>query len=165
MGKYTKERIIELLDNKRIEYHLQTHKAVHTMNEVESAGVIREGTVLKNLFLKDDKGKNHFLICVRENSRVDFKELEATLKVKHLGFASTERLDKYLGVESGCVSPFSILNNKDKDVKVIFDKNLNDEEIIGVHPNDSRASVWLKYKDVKRIIEDNGNEIQLLDFN
>lgn len=164
MEKYTKEKIFELLDSQNIKYHSQTHKAVYTMNDVESAGVIREGIVLKNLFLKDDKGRNHFLVCVPEETKVDLKKLERDLNVKHIGFASFERLKKYLGVESGCVSPFGVLNNESKDVKVVFDKNVGDEEIIGVHPNDSTASVWLKYRDIKKIIKDNGTEIILSDF-
>ena len=78
--------------------------------------------------------------------------------------ASVERLEKYLGVEPGCVSPFGVLNDLEKAVIVIMDRALEDDTVIGVHPNDMTASVWLKYGDIKKIITRNGNTLHLLEF-
>lgn len=163
-GRYAKEEILSLLNEQGITYHYQTHGAVQTMDDVDSAGVIREGVVLKNLFLKDGKGKKHFLICVPETRHTDFKEIGEQIGAKKLGLASAERLEKYLGVEQGCVSPFGILNDLEKTVTVIMDQTLEDDTIIGVHPNDTTASVWLKYGDMKKVIIQNGNTLHLLEF-
>ncbi len=163
-GRYAKEEILSLLNEQGITYHYQTHGAVQTIDDVDSAGVIREGVVLKNLFLKDGKGKKHFLICVPETRHTDFKEIGEQIGAKKLGLASAERLEKYLGVEQGCVSPFGILNDLEKTVTVIMDQTLEDDTIIGVHPNDTTASVWLKYGDMKKVIIQNGNTLHLLEF-
>ncbi len=163
-GRYAKEEILSLLNEQGITYHYQTHGAVQTIDDVDSAGVIREGVVLKNLFLKDEKGKKHFLICVPETRHTDFKEIGEQIGAKKLGLASAERLEKYLGVEQGCVSPFGILNDLEKTVTVIMDQTLEDDTIIGVHPNDTTASVWLKYGDMKKVIIQNGNTLHLLEF-
>ena len=88
---YNKENIFTLLDEEKVDYHVQTHGAVHTLDDVDKAGVKREGIVLKNLFLKDGKGRQHFLVCVPENKRVDFKQLGEHLGAKKLGLASSER--------------------------------------------------------------------------
>lgn len=162
--KYTKKEIVSLLDEQGIAYHYQTHGAVHTMDDVDHAGVVREGVVLKNLFLKDGKGKKHFLVCVPESKHTDFKEIGEQIGAKKLGLASAERLEKYLGVEQGCVSPFGILNDLEKTVIVIMDQALEDDTVIGVHPNDTTASIWLKYGDMKKIIIQNGNMLHLLEF-
>lgn len=162
--RYTKKEILSLLDEQGIAYHYQTHGAVHTMDDVDNAGVVREGVVLKNLFLKDGKGKKHFLVCIPESKHTDFKEIGDQIGAKKLGLASAERLEKYLGVEHGCVSPFGVLNDLEKAVIVIMDRALEDDTIIGVHPNDTTASVWLKYGDMKKIITRNGNILHLLDF-
>lgn len=69
-----------------------------------------------------------------------------------------------MGVEQGCVSPFGILNDLEKTVTVIMDQTLEDDTIIGVHPNDTTASVWLKYGDMKKVIIQNGNTLHLLEF-
>ena len=163
-GRYAKEEILSLLNEQGITYHYQMHGAVQTIDDVDSAGVIREGVVLKNLFLKDGKGKKHFPICVPETRHTDFKEIGEQIGAKKLGLASAERLEKYLGVEQGCVSPFGILNDLEKTVTVIMDQTLEDDTIIGVHPNDTTASVWLKYGDMKKVIIQNGNTLHLLEF-
>lgn len=87
-GRYAKKEILSLLNEQGITYHYQTHGAVQTMDDVDSAGVIREGVVLKNLFLKDGKGKKHFLICVPETRHTDFKEIGEQIGAKKLGLAS-----------------------------------------------------------------------------
>lgn len=161
---YTKEMIYALLDSNGIQYHMQTHGAVHSLADVDQAGVIREGVVLKNLFLKDGKGKKHFLLCVPEDRHTDFKEIGEKVGAKKLGLASEERLQRFLGVEQGAVSPFGVLNDRENVVTVIMDKMLPDETIIGVHPNDTTSSVWLKYCDMKRIVAQNGNDLILMDF-
>lgn len=51
--KYTKEQIFAMLQEMEISYTAQEHGAVYTMEDVDKAGVKRNGIVLKNLFLKD----------------------------------------------------------------------------------------------------------------
>lgn len=103
--EYTKERVLAFLNDNKVSYDVQEHGAVHTMADVDSAGVQRKGIVLKNLFLKDGKGRKHFLVSVPEDVQIDFRELGELLGVKKMGLASAERLERYLGVEQGCVSP------------------------------------------------------------
>lgn len=81
-GVYTKEMIYSLLADNGIQYHTQTHGAVHSLEDVDRAGVIKEGVVLKNLFLKDGKGKRHFLLCVPENRHTDFKQIGEIIGAK-----------------------------------------------------------------------------------
>ena len=40
-----------------------------------------------------------------------------------------------------------------------LDDDFHDEDIIGMHPNDNTASLWLKVKDLKDIIKEHGNEV------
>ena len=114
--------------------------------------------------MKDGKGKKHFLVCVPETKYTDFKEIGEQVGAKKLGLASEERLEKYLGVEQGCVSPFGVLNDLEKSVAVVMDGTLRDDMIIGVHPNETTASIWLKYGDMKKIIIQNGSTLHLLEF-
>lgn len=162
--KCTKEKVFALLDQAGIAYTAQKYEAVYTMADVDGAGVKREGVVLKNLFLKDGKGRRHFLVSVPENKKVDLKELGERLSVKKLGLASAERLETYLGVEHGCVSPMGLLNDESKSVTAVFDSSLAAETIVGIHPNDTTASIWLAFQDVVQIVKEHGNEIVMLAF-
>lgn len=65
----------------------------------------------------------------------------------------------------GSVTPFGLLN--DKDLKVIFylDKDFFKENgIIGVHPNDNTATVWLKAEDLIKIIQEHGNMVNIIEL-
>lgn len=86
-----------------------------------------------------------YLITVKGDKRVDLKEFRKNNFLRHLSFASELDLQELLNLNAGSVTPLGLFN--DKNFKVIFylDKNfLLDKALIGVHPNDNTATVWLK---------------------
>ena len=157
--KYTKQKIYDFLAEKNIPYEVLEHDVVCTMEEMDAAGITQKGTVCKNMFMRDYKGKNHFLLTVPEEKHVDLRALAEYIGSSKLSFGSAERLDKYLGLTQGSVSPLGLLNNEDKSVVMIFDRDLIDNDEVGVHPNENTATIWLKFSDLRKIIEDHGNEI------
>ena len=161
---YGKQEIYNLLETKGIAFEKLEHEAVYTMEDMDKAGITAKGTVCKNLFLRDAKGKNHFLVTVPEEKRVDLKILAEKIGSTKLSFASADRLAKYLCVEQGCVSPFGVLNDKSMSVTVVFDQDLQFNDAIGVHPNDNTASVWLDFRSLCQVIEEHGNDIMLVKF-
>ncbi|NLM07017.1 MAG: prolyl-tRNA synthetase associated domain-containing protein [Tissierellia bacterium] len=158
---YTKEKVYELLAEKGIRYDVKEHEPVLTMEDMEKLGLLEKGTVCKNLFLRDAKGKKHFLVTVPDAKQVDLKSLGEKLGTR-LSFASAERLQKYLGIETGCVSPLASLNDTDKAVTIVLDRDLSGDPAIGVHPNDNTATIWLSFDDLKSIIESDGRKIRLI---
>lgn len=158
---YGKEKICELFKVKGISFEMMEHEAVYTMEDMDRVGITGKGTVCKNLFLRDAKGKNHYLITVPEEKRVDLKTLAEQIGSTKLSFASAERLAKYFGVEQGCVSPLGVLNDESRSVVVVFDEELRNNNAVGVHPNDNTASVWLAFRDLRGLIEEHGNEVVL----
>ena len=161
---YGKQEIYELLNSKGITYEVLEHKAVYTMEDMDKVGITAKGGVCKNLFLRDAKGKKHFLITIPEERRVDLKALSVKLESTKLSFASAERLSTYLGVGQGCVSPFGVLNDGSCSVTVIFDQSLQFSHAVGVHPNDNTASVWLDFKSLRQVIEEHGNPVKIIKF-
>ena len=118
----------------------------------------------KNLFVRDDKKRNYYLITVKGNKRVDLKEFKTKNNTRRLSFASKQDLMDIIGVAAGSVTPLALLN--DKDLKVVFylDKDfLNDKRIIGIHPNDNTATVWLKIEDLIDIIKEHGNQVNIIE--
>lgn len=159
-----KEKVFAFLDSCGIPYQVTEHPAVYTMADMDALGLDKMGIIPKNLFLRDGKGKQHFLVCAAENTLVNLKELGEKLQVKKLGFASAERLMEHLGVAPGSVSPLGILNDATHAVTVIFDSNLAGAPKLGVHPNDNTATVWLGFDDLQKVIHTAGNQIQMIDF-
>lgn len=162
--KYTKQKIYDFLDENNIYYEKLEHKVVFTMEDMDAEGITQKGVVCKNMFLRDYKGKNHFLVTAPEHKKVDLKKLAEEIGSSKLSFASAERMEKYIGLTAGSVSPLGLLNNEDKSVVMIFDKDLEGENQVGVHPNDNSATIWLKFSDLKNIIQTNGNKIIFTEF-
>lgn len=161
---YKKQQIYGLLDSKGIVYEKMEHPAAFTMEQMIEYGVTQKGTVCKNLFLRDFKGKNHFLVTVIGEKKVDMRELAEKIGSSKLSFGSAERLMKYLGVEQGSVSPLGILNDHTGTVTMVFDKDLIGDEEVGVHPNDNTATLWLSFDSLCKLIKEHGNEIMLIEF-
>ena len=58
-----------------------------------------------------------------------------------------------------------ILNDSEHKVQFFIDKEfMNSPEIIGVHPNDNTATVWLKTADLIDIIKEHGNTIHIINI-
>ena len=158
------EKVISVLKELNIPYKLVAHKAVYTMQEMEALQIEGIEYVAKNLFVRDDKKKNYYLVVVQKDKRVDLKELKITLNSRPLTLASEEDLMRYLYLEKGAVTPLGVLNDKDNAVTVIIDKALQSSEYIGMHPNENTASVWLTVKDLERVIKYCTNTLLYLDL-
>ena len=76
-----------------------------------------------------------------------------------LGFASEERLERFLGLKKGSVSPLGVLNDGARCVEVLLDADLQELPGIMVHPNDNTASVLLRVEDLERLIRAHGSRV------
>ena len=103
---FGKEEVKVFLKEKGIPFRWVEHKAVYTIEEMEELGLEKMEETAKNLFLRDQKGKNHFLVVIRADKQANLKELGEKLGGVRLSFASEERLEKYLGLKKGAVTPF-----------------------------------------------------------
>ena len=83
---------------------------------------------------------------------MDLKSLSRVLGTGNLSFASGERLEKYLGVKQGSVSPFGLMNDTDHQVEFFIDKDLCKCERLGIHPLENTATVFLSYKDLDKFL-------------
>jgi Ala-tRNA(Pro) deacylase len=154
------EKVFERLNQLNIKYEVMNHPAVFTIEEMDDLGISEQGDVCKNLFLRDEKGKRHFLIVLNKDKKADLKNIQKQLGSTKLSFASAERLDKYLKLEKGEVTPLGVINDIDASVEVVFDNDLIGKTRLGVHPNDNTATVWISFEDLKKVIEQNENKIK-----
>ncbi len=148
-----KEEVYKYLDNLGIKYKKIEHEAVFTMEETLHLNLDNEEEIVKNLFIRDDKKQNYFLILVKGDKRVNLKEIRNNLNLRPLTFASEEDLEKYLGLKKGAVTILGILNDTEHKVKVLIDEDIKNFNEIGAHPNENTASVWLKLDDIEKILK------------
>ena len=160
-----KQDIYEFLKQKNIEHEITEHKAVFSMNEISDIPIPHPEADAKNLFVRDDKKRNYYFITVRGNKRVDLKKFREKNNTRPLSFASPCDLEGILNLKPGSVTPFGLLNDKELRVQFFLDKEfLDDKKIIGIHPNDNTATIWLKTIDLIEIIKENGNQINIVEI-
>lgn len=161
---FGKQEIKAFLEEKNIPFSWVEHKAVYTIEEMEELGLESMDEIAKNLFLRDQKGKRHFLVVIKGNKQANLKELGEKLGVGKLSFASEERLEKYMGLKKGAVTPLGVLNDESCTVEVFFDEDFTKMPRIGVHPNENTASVYLSPDDLLNIIRAHGNALEIVSF-
>ena len=147
-----------------IPYEQMEHPPVFTIEEMDALGINQKGVIAKNLFLRDSQGKRHFLVSIREDKTADLKVLQQRLGSSRLSFASAERLEKYLGLTKGSVSPLGVLNDQGCAVEVVFDRDLCGLPRLGVHPNENTATLFLQAEDVFKVVRQHGNAITFIDL-
>lgn len=153
------ENVQNALKELDIEYKMITHPPVCTIEEMDELGIFTDGEVCKNLFLRNANGKIHYLVCCLKDKKVDLVNLRSQIGSSRLSFGSDERLMKNLGLTQGAVSPFGIINNADHQVQIVLDADLKTvPSLIGFHPNDNTAFVWLKHDDLIKFIRYFGND-------
>lgn len=160
-----KEQVLSLLENKGIPYRLIHHAAAHTIDEMDELGVENGEEIAKNLFLRDDKKRNYYLICLQKDKTADLKALRQTLGCRPLSFASESDLQQYLALPKGAVTPFGALNDTEHKVHLRFDSTLAGFAAVGVHPNDNTATVFLKLADLMGLLQGLGSDVALVDLN
>lgn len=160
-----KQEVYEFLKNKNIWYEITEHEAVYSMSEVPNVEIPYPESEAKNLFVRDDKHNNYYLITVKGNKKVDLKKFRHTNNTRPLSFASSEELNEILKLIPGSVSPFGLLSDKENKVKFYIDKAFyNNRGIIGIHPNENTATVWLKIGDLVQIIQESGHMVYKIDI-
>ncbi len=160
-----KEEIYAYLNNKKIWYEAVEHIAVYNMNDLSKVEMPYKDSDAKNLFIRDDKKNRYYLITVKGNKRVDLKQFRNQMNTRPLSFASEDDLMEILKLLPGSVTPLGVLNDDDIKVEVFIDIDfIKDPGIIGVHPCDNTATVWLKTKDLIDIIRDHGNKVTMIEI-
>jgi Ala-tRNA(Pro) deacylase len=140
-----KTKLAELLADLNITYDAIEHPPLHTSLAADEFMIERPGTRLKNLFLRDNEGKRHFLVITAHNKQLDLKALSKQQGLSRLGFASSERLATYLKVAPGCVSMLALLNDKQNEVSLWVDQDIWGGDLFHCHPFEN-TQTWLLSK-------------------
>ena len=151
---FGKEEVCAYLDSRGVVYDRVDHEAVFTMEAMDALSLPFANVVVKNLFLRDDKKRNYYLVVMPEDKPANLKALRAALGARPLRFASEEDLQGILGLRGGAVSPFGVLNDTEGKVQVVLDAALRDWPAVGVHPNDNTATLRVPLSDLLALFED-----------
>ena len=158
------KELYKILKELGIEFEYNEHPAAPTIEIAKQYWKDLDAVHCKNLFFRNHKGNRHYLVVFDHRQNLSIKSLEQKLKQGKLSFASEKRMEKYLGLKPGSVTPFGLINDKEKHVTVFFDKNLKEAKKISFHPCINTASLVVKFNDFMRFMNWTGNHVEFLEL-
>lgn len=156
------QQVLDVLTELEIAYEMHEHPPLPTIEKAMEYWGDIEAVHCKNIFFRNHKGSRHYLVILKHTAKLDIRDLEQRLKQGKLTFASIKRLQRYLCIEPGSVSPFGLINDTENHVHVFFDKNLLTAKKISFHPNLNTASVVIDFEDFIKYMDWTGNSYEFL---
>lgn len=150
--------IYETLNSLGIKYNLYEHQPVFTVEESLKHRETIPGERNKNIFAKGEKTRTYYLISIRGDKKLDNKTFKKEFG-ERIRFCSPEDLMKYLKLKPGSVSPYGLINDKEKEVTVIIDTDLLKNEKVHFHPDRNSATLEISSEDFKKYLEWTKNKV------
>ena len=158
-----KRRVHDELERLGIPFESYEHPPVFNSEDVDKYWREIPATPVKNLFLRNKKGNREYLVILGVEKRADLRQLVKIIGDDRFSFGSADRLMQTLGVTPGSVSPFGLLHEGSRQVRVIIDKDLIHADRLIFHPNDNTASVTISFSDLERFLATRPNVIRYIE--
>lgn len=155
------EDLFRVLDALGIQHRTWRHAPVATVEEANAVWAGIPGLHCKNLFLKDAKGRL-WLAVVPSEMRVDLKAMPDRIGSARLSFGSSERLIDALGVPPGSVTPFALINDHERRVRVVLDAHMMEQPLVAYHPLHNAATTVVSADDLLKFVRWCGNDFEVI---
>ncbi len=159
----TPDALLKRLDELGIAARTVSHRPVFTVEESKALRGTLPGAHIKNLFLRNKKGVM-WLVVAEEDRRIDLKALGERIGAGRVSFGSPERLMAHLGVIPGAVTPFGLVNDVERKVRVVIDKALIEHSLVNCHPLTNDRTTAITPADLLKFIAACGHQAEILDL-
>ena len=148
-GRLPREiRTYDFLDELGIKYLRTDHEPADNMEACNRIDAVLGVIICKNLFLCNRQKTSFYLLMMPGDKKFKTKELSKQINSARLSFADAEDMLKYLDIEPGAVSIMGLMNDKNKEVKLLIDEDVLKDEYIGCHPCVCTSSLKIKTEEI-----------------
>ena len=158
------KELYDILLKLEISYEYHEHPPLHTIEDARTHWKDYNSARCKNIFFRNHKGNRHYLVIIDHRAELDIHNLEKRLKQGKLTFASEQRIHKLLGLRPGSLSPFGLINDKEKHVHLFIDSHLKEAKLISFHPNINTASLVLSFDNLMKFLNFQKNHFEFIEF-
>ncbi len=145
------EKCLRYLDATGMPYEGLTHDPGDTIALCEQIEKKLGAPIVKNLFLCNQQKTAFYLLIMPGPKVFKTKYLSKQIGSARLSFADAQSMEKYLGVTPGSVSVFGLINDTEKAVRLIFDREILKEPLLGFHPCKNTATLKVTLRDLNEI--------------
>ena len=155
------QKVVDRLNELGISFQIVEHEPVLT---TEQADRFIEGIGTKTMFLTNKKNRNFYLVIIDDAKRLDMDVFKEIVEENRIKMASAETLNDKMMLLPGTVSPFGLLNNRDKDIQVYFDQEIVSEERMCFHPNTNEKTIFVNTEDLFTFLKAIGYEAHVINL-
>ena len=161
---FRRKSVFDFLAVHDIEYTVYEHPEAPTI-EIARQYWRQDGSKhCKNLFFRNHKGNRHYLVVFDSEQSMAIHDLEQRLHQGKLSFASEQRMERWLGLRPGSVSPFGLVNDTENHVHLFLDANLLKQPSLSFHPNDNTATVVISQEMFQKYLQAVGNTYEYIEL-
>ena len=157
-----RQKVFDWLAEHNINYSWYEHPEAPTIEIARRYWHADGSKHCKNLFFRNHKGNRHYLVVFDCDKSMAIHDLEHLLHQGKLSFASPERMERWLGLQPGSVSPFGLINDPENHVHLFLDESLMEQPSLSFHPNDNRATVVIERAEFERYLSLVGNTYEYI---
>ena len=163
MNPAAPQDLFAFLDRHAVAHRTLEHPAVFRVEEGREIKAALPGGHTKNLFLKDAKGRL-WLVCALGETQIDLKSLHTTIGAARLSFGSEALMVETLGVRPGSVTPFGLINDRDRRVCLVVDAALMASDPVNFHPLTNTATTAVSREGFRAFLAALGIAPLVVDF-
>ena len=147
------QKVLNIFEELNIPYELVNHPPLFTCDDDAKYGLVFNGTVFKNLFVRNKNKSVYYMISLSQEKSVDLKRIAKCLGESKLSFGSEEVLLEKLNTTTGSVSILNIIGSPDTDVVFVIDESALKYEKVGFHPNTNTATLLFNPRYLEKILK------------
>lgn len=140
--------VYDLLDKLHIAYKRVDHDVTPSIELCHGVDEKLGIHICKNLFLCNRQKTDFYLLVMPGEKVFRTKDLSKQIGCARLSFADAEHMEQYLGVHPGAVSIMGLINDTERHVRLLVDREAAEMEYIGFHPCVNTASLKALSKDI-----------------
>jgi len=144
-------RTYNLLDELGISYDRVDHEEIMTMEGLGDTATVLGAPICKNLLLCNAQKTNFYLLMMPGDKKFKTKELSKQINSARLSFAKGEYMEEYLGITPGSLSVLGLMNDHNHHVRLLIDRDLLDDEMIGMHPCMNTSTLKMRVDDLLHV--------------
>ena len=159
------ERCYDLLDSLGIAYARVDHEHADTIEACHEIERQLGCAICKNLLLTNRQQTDVYLLLMPGDKPFKTKLLSRQIGTARLSFATAEQMLATLDITPGSVSVLGLMNDREKRVRLLIDRELLDDAFLGCHPCINTSTLRLAMQDVtEKLIPAMGHELTLVEL-
>ena len=148
-GRESKEMAVyELLEKLEIPYLRVDHEVTATVEDCHNVDKILGIHICKNLFLCNAQKTDFYLLMMPGDKKFKTKELSSQINSARLSFADSKYMEEFLDITPGSVSVMGLMNDQNKRVRLLIDRDVLQDEYVGCHPCVNTSSLKIRTQDI-----------------